>query len=419
MLRLLLRLTPCFVLLPVLWADTKAGQAAYLKQDWPTALREFQAGAKSGEVEALFWIGAFYSTDHPSFPRDPYRVFAYYLQSAERGHPIAEWLVADAYERGDGVEPNQQESIRWLELAAEDGVPEARNRLASRYESGSGVPKDLEKAASLLLSASQPNDGRAKYHPDKVRTAKAREALARGHLDAAFAEFASLAARGVASAQLNLGFLYLQGWGTRKDPAEAVRWLDLASEHDQVAAYSLAVMYLRGEAVPKNISRAVTLCTRALGSYDLSAANHLLATIYGRGYLGRPDHQKAVDALLSIPPNSWRSPPLETSPDLPLLPLLRPVEVGGRAEQRIWFAKAARSGHLAAQMRLGFEYELGIGSGPSEDFVPKDLAQAYYWYSLAAAQGDALAKLVFERVAKAISPGDLERARRMTRGSGK
>ncbi len=103
-------------------SDTTAGQTAYFKQDWPTALREFQAGAKSGEVEALFWIGLFYSTQHRSNPQDPYRAFAYTLQAAERGHPIAEWSVADASERGDGVEPNQPESVRWLQLAVENGV---------------------------------------------------------------------------------------------------------------------------------------------------------------------------------------------------------------------------------------------------------------------------------------------------------
>ena len=391
-----LYLAPCFfLLLPGLWADTEAGQAAYLKQDWPTALREFQAGVKSGEVEALFWMGVFYSTDHPSYPRDPYRAFAYTLQAAERGHPIAEWLVADAYERGDGVEPNHPESIRWLQLAVEDGVP-----------------KDSEKA-SLLLLAGQPNDARAKYRPDTIRTAQARDALARGDLDAAFAQFTRLAGRGVASAQLNLGFLYLQGSGTRKDPAEAVRWLGRASEHDQVAAYSLAVLYLRGEVVPKNIPRAVTLLKRALGSYDMIHAYYLLATVYGRGYLGRPDHKQAVDTLQSIPPNSWTSPPREPLPDLPLLQLLPPVEIGNRAEQRNWFAQAGRSGHLASQLKLGFEYELGVSSGPSEDLVPKDLARAYYWYSLAAAQGDAQAKQLFDRVARAISPADLQRARRL------
>ena len=123
-----------------------------------------------------------------------------------------------------------------------------------------------------------------------------------------------------------LGFLYLQGRGTRKDLAEAVRWLGLASEHDQVAAYSLAVLYLRGEAVPKNIPRAVALLKRALGSYDMITAYYLLATVYGRGYLGRPDYQNAVDALQSVPPNYWTSPPRERRPDLSLLSLLSPVE---------------------------------------------------------------------------------------------
>ncbi len=174
--------------------------------------------------------------------------------------------------------------------------------------------------------------------------------------------------RGVASAQLNLGFLYLQGRGTRKDPA----------------AYSLAVLYLRGEMVPKNIPRAVTLLKRALGSYDMIPAYNLLATVYGRGYLGRPDHKQAVDTLQPIPPNRWMSPPLEPGPDLPLFQLLPPVEIGNRQSSEPGLPRLEEADTWRhAPIRLGL-------------------------YSLAAALGGAQAKQLFDRVARAISPTRLK-----------
>ena len=151
MYRPLVNLALLFLLPPVLWANTKAGEAAYFKQDWPAA--------------TIRRIRRTLTAPSPN-----------YLQAAERGHPIAEWSIADAYERGEGVEPNQPESVRWLQLAVEDGVTDAQRRLASRYESGAGAPQDSEKAASVL-------------------------SLARGDLDAAFAEFAALAHHGVASTQ--------------------------------------------------------------------------------------------------------------------------------------------------------------------------------------------------------------------------
>ena len=125
-----LYLAPCFfLLLPGLWADTEAGQAAYLKQDWPTALREFQAGVKSGEVEALFWIGVFYSTDHPSYPRDPYRAFAYTLQAAERGHPIAEcwWPMPMSEVMGlSRTTPSPFVGCNWPSRTASRRIPRRR-----------------------------------------------------------------------------------------------------------------------------------------------------------------------------------------------------------------------------------------------------------------------------------------------------
>lgn len=271
------------------------------------------------------------------------------------------------------------------------------------------------KRRPLQLLAAKKDDGRSKYAPDTIRTAEARKALAHGDFAVAVPEFARLAARGVASAEVNLGYLYLQGHGTRKDPAEAVRWLRLASEHDYVAAYTLAVLYLRGVAVPKNVPRAIELLNRAK-RLDWGCCDHeyyLLATIYGRGDLGRPDYNQAVDALQSIPPIKWTNPPPKSLPDLSLILLIPRVDRPSRMEQRAWFVHAGEAGHLEAQMALGHMYEGGVRGGPAEDFVPQDLARAYFWYSLAAAQGDPAAKQVFEWVANKIGPRDLLHARQM------
>jgi len=397
-------------------ADTDAGVKAYLNEDWPRAVRELLTGAKDGEVEALYWLGAFYSNDHPSFPKDINRAFTYYRRAAEKGHPTAELIIAYAYERGEGVQPNEAESLRWFRLAAEDCIPGALEWLAQRYQSGLGVPEDLEKAKALIVSAAQNGQCPSKYAPDTIRTAVARKALAQGDFDLAAAKFMELAERGVTSAQLNLAFLYLQGHGVRKDLAETIRWLRLAAEHDSVAAYSLAELHLRGVAAPRDISRAERLLKHAvyLGMCcGVAEAHYLLAAIYGRGYLGHPDYQQAVDIIQSIPPNIFTEPPSEPHPDLPLMGLLPRVGPVSRAEWRSWLAHAGRSGHLQAQMTLGMIYEFGVDYGPAENFVRKDLGQAYFWYSLAAAQRDLLAKQVLQRLAIKIGPGDRQRARQM------
>lgn len=396
--------------------STDDGISAFLKRDWNRALQELKAAADQGSVEALFWLGQFYSTDRLPDLKDDKVALTFYRQAAEKGHPLAEWYVADSYEKGRGTEPNKAESIRWLQAAAYDEVTAAQLRLSLRYRSGDGVPKDLARADKLLRFAATPHDDSAKYNPDTKWTAKARTALARGELDVAAREFAAQAARGVASAQLNLGVLYLQGRGVSKDPAQAAHWLGLAAEHDYIAAYTLAVMNLNGGAVDKNVPRAIALLEHAtkLSSFrDMRHAHYLLPAVYGRGYLGRPDYIRAMDALFSIPQIKMTSTPFPQPPDLPLFQLIPRIEEPSNAERFIWLTKAAQLGHLQSQTWLGHLYELGARGGRGEGPVQKDLAQAYFWYSLASDQGDALSKTILQKILKVITPRDLLRARLM------
>ena len=65
------------------------------------------------------------------------------------------------------------------------------------------------------------------------------------------------AERGNSSAQYNLGVLYDNGRGVRKDYKEAVKWYRKSAEqgHD-LAQYYLGEMYYRGQGVRKNKSMA-------------------------------------------------------------------------------------------------------------------------------------------------------------------
>lgn len=61
------------------------------------------------------------------------------------------------------------------------------------------------------------------------------------------------AAQGNASAQENLGNLYLTGEGVQKDEAAAVSWFQLAAEQGEAGAqFSLAAMYYNGDGVPRD-----------------------------------------------------------------------------------------------------------------------------------------------------------------------
>ena len=61
------------------------------------------------------------------------------------------------------------------------------------------------------------------------------------------------AEQGDASAQFNLGVMYVNGRGVPEDDVEAVRWFRLAAEQgDALAQLGLGVMYANGRGVPQD-----------------------------------------------------------------------------------------------------------------------------------------------------------------------
>lgn len=72
-------------------------------------------------------------------------------------------------------------------------------------------------------------------------------ALSRGDYATALKGFRTLAERGDADAQYNLGAMYANGEGVARDYAEAERWYRMAAEQGNVDAQAnLGVMYVNG-----------------------------------------------------------------------------------------------------------------------------------------------------------------------------
>ena len=153
------------------------------------------------------------------------------------------------------------------------------------------------------------------------------------------------AEQGNASAQTNLGVMYANGRGVRKDQREAVRWYRKAAEQGHARAQTnLGFMYEKGRGVGKDNREAVRWYRKAAEQGHASAQSNLgLAYEYGRG-VGK-DNREAVR----------------------------------------WYRKAAEQGYARAQNNLGLMYEKGRGVG-------KDYREAVGWYRKAAAQGNASAQ---------------------------
>jgi TPR repeat protein len=82
-------------------------------------------------------------------------------------------------------------------------------------------------------------------------------AYQKGDYDAALQVWRPLAEQGDAMAQLNLGFMYDQGYGVPQDFQQAIKWYRRAAEQgNDRAQYNLGLMYDNGDGVPQDYVQA-------------------------------------------------------------------------------------------------------------------------------------------------------------------
>lgn len=148
------------------------------------------------------------------------------------------------------------------------------------------------------------------------------------------------AKQGDASAQCNLGVMFMEGQGVSQNYAEAVNWYRKAAEQGDVEAqYFLGSMYGDGQGVPQSDVEAVKWYRKA-AEQGFASAQHNLGAMYAQG---RGVSQSNIEAVK-------------------------------------WCYKAAEQGFAKAQYSLGGMYLLGQG-------VPLNSEEAYMWFYIAVTNG--------------------------------
>ncbi len=142
-------------------------------------------------------------------------------------------------------------------------------------------------------------------------------------------------------AQYNLGLMYFKGQGVAQDDKEAARFYRLAADQGNARAqYNLGVMYFKGQGVTQDYKEALRLYRLAADQGDASAQSNL-GLMYFNGQGVAQDYKEAVRL----------------------------------------YRLAADQGHANAQYNLGLMYFNGQG-------VAQDYKEAVRLYRLAADQGD-------------------------------
>ena len=104
-----------------------------------------------------------------------------------------------------------------------------------------------------------------------------------------FKETFQVAKQGNAKAQYNLGGMYYNGKGVRKDYAQAVQWYRRAAEQGNAdAQVNLGLMYANGQGVRQDYTQAVQWCRRA-AEQGHAGAQFNLGVMYAEGRGVRQD----------------------------------------------------------------------------------------------------------------------------------
>lgn len=203
-------------------------------------------------VMIVFLLGATASgDDSPSaddVPNENDRIESLRRQ-ADLGWPSSQWLLAHAYETGDGVPQDYAQAARWYRAAAEQGYALAQEALGDMYSRG------------------QNDDEAVRWY---------RVAVAQFHADASV---------GDAYAQRRLGGLYHSGsgsYGIKQDYVASAKWYRLAAEQgDPQSQRRLGDMYKAGEGVPSDYHEADRWYRRAAAQYREPKPSRVTMTLNG------------------------------------------------------------------------------------------------------------------------------------------
>ncbi len=346
-----------------------AGIAAYQRGHYEIAMYDFEQRAMQGDPVAQFCLGYMYKHSK-GVPSNNQKAIEWYTKSAEQDYTPAQndlgvmflrrWEELELLERKTGrsdLQPNMESCLKiafqWLRKAAKHGNPTSQFNLASHAAVCVKVmppeTPDLNKWSEAAIFAYRDAASRG-YAPAQNELGKiyqfgllgiaqdSKQAL-QWYLKAASPDpnRANSDEKGYGSAQQNVGTVYLVGDGVQKNSKEAFKWFKMAAAQGNAESqFHLGLLYYNGEGVNQDVKEAFKW-------FKMAAAQ---------------DHPKAQNNLSRM--------------------YLEGEEVPENSEiaWRLLFA-SAQQGCAVAQVNIGQAFEEGV------DKIPKDLAEAYYWYTLA------------------------------------
>ncbi len=419
-------------------------------QDFAEAARWYRSAAALGVAEAMDNLASLYLRGE-GVPQDFAEAARWYLAGAERGRAEAQYNHGLMYYEGKGVPQDFAEALRWFRRAAAQRLGSAMSTIGEMYQLGRGVPVDSVRAYAWfnLRTAVAPASARvlAVLARDRAAAELSAEDLARGQRLAReiHATIGALASGPSPPPERELAVLTPETDGqTRLAPAEPLR----SPDEPALAYRDSTVPEVRAGALDEQVVAAapageVTVApAEGAPSVPLEPSEEPRAAAAVEGPTLAPAEDRQAPGATPVAPVQETkvveaSPPnQQAEAELPLEQALAPLsertvvaseppvtlsepqvtpresgetgilatlDAGLAAYRALDYSRAAqawlplaRRGHPGAQRLLGQLYLDGTG-------VPVNPVQAYFWWMLAAQQGDENAQSLLAQVAAPAS----------------
>ena len=304
------------------------------------------------DISALKELAEIYYFSMPDTRGNKLKAFELYRKLAEKNLRYG-YDIAVMYWKGEGVEENLSEALKWFKSSAEAGNSRSMDELAKIYLKGELVPQDESKALYWLRKYFERNSGF--YERDDERFDAELEAihsLAKiyyadedysPHCDKsledkkrAFELFQELDRRGFKDARYWIARMYEFGEYVSQDKLKALEIYEDNAEKDSSCCHKAIEIYLEEGNIPKAASYIVKyfntaeeqfcrcpFCspfqeTKQVAKYFMDTPNEEIIKLYGS------DKEKAAQAVLDFG-QACRESPVNISIHLEMISIVADI----------------------------------------------------------------------------------------------
>ncbi len=247
-------------------------------QDYEKAFYWISKAAEQKYPRAINSLGVCYM-EGLGVEKNLEKAYHLFTEAAELGNEGAYANLGRLYYNGEYVDENKDLAFTYYEKAAKLNSQHGKYMLGLCYLNGYGTTIDKEQAVYYLIQASEEGHEKAhsklgEYYNELKDYYQAGEYYRRS------------AESGNAEDQFNLGRLFYNGEGFRKNLKEAYNWFNKSADQgDKDSQYALYTMYDTGKGVSKSEANAFYWLKKAAGNKNNKAMLKL-----GEYYLNHTDN---------------------------------------------------------------------------------------------------------------------------------